>query len=182
MDVGRDHYQGYGVTHSGSQRYRCKACGKTFAVGKSTTGHKQPHKNKTVFALLMNKSPFRRICEVADIDPKTLYGKIDFLHCQCLAFAAGRERRLLAGMPLRRLYLATDRQDYLINWTRRDDRRNVALQAVGTADNVTGYVFGMHLNYDSELDSGPIENTGHSRWRLPSAATISPLCAVLAEG
>ena len=157
VDVGRDHYEGFGVTHSGSHRYRCKACGKTFAVGKSTTGHKQPHKNKTVFALLMNKSPFRRICEVAGIDPKTLYGKIDFLHCQCLAFAAGRERRLLAGMPLRRLYLATDRQDYLMNWTRRDDRRNVALQAVCTADSATGYVFGMHLNYDSELDSGPIE-------------------------
>jgi len=155
--AGRSHYQSFGVTHSGSQRYRCKACGKTFAVGKSTTGHKQPHKNKTVFALLMNKSPFRRICEVADIDPKTLYGKIDFLHRQCLAFAAGRERRLQAAMPLRRLYLATDRQDYLINWTRREDQRNVALQAVGTADNTTGYVFGMHLNYVPTLDAGAIE-------------------------
>jgi hypothetical protein len=55
------HYQGFGLTRSGSQRYRCKACGKTFAVGKSTTGHKQPHKNKMIFALLVNKSPFRRI-------------------------------------------------------------------------------------------------------------------------
>ncbi|MFO1207547.1 MAG: hypothetical protein U1E63_17790, partial [Burkholderiales bacterium] len=100
-----------------------------------------------------NKSPFRRICEVADIDPKTLYGKIEFLHRQCLAFAAGRERRLLQGMPIRRLHMATDRQDYLINWTRRDDRRNVALQAVGTADNDTGYVFGLHLNYDPALDA-----------------------------
>ncbi|MFO1207550.1 MAG: hypothetical protein U1E63_17805, partial [Burkholderiales bacterium] len=50
------HYQGFGVTRAGSRRYRCKVCGKTFAVGKSTTGHKQPHKNRTVFALLMNKS------------------------------------------------------------------------------------------------------------------------------
>lgn len=150
-------YQGFGVTRSGSQRYRCKACGKTFSVGKSTTGHKQPHKNKMIFALLMNKSPFRRICEVADIHPETLYGKIDFLHDQCREFVAAREHRLLQGTPIRRLYLATDRQDYLINWTRRDDQRNVALQAVGTADNATGYVFGMHLNYDPVLDAEVVE-------------------------
>lgn len=157
MDAAAGAYQGYGITRAGSQRYRCKACGKTFAAGKSTTGHKQPHKNKAVFALLMNKSPFRRICEVADIHPETLYGKIDFLHEQCRAFAATREQRLLHGMPIRRLYLATDRQDYLINWTRRDDQRNVALQAVGTADNATGYVFGMHLNYDPALDAEDVE-------------------------
>ncbi|HEV2007220.1 MAG TPA: hypothetical protein VGQ88_00715 [Burkholderiales bacterium] len=150
-------YQGFGQTRSGSQRYRCKACGKTFAIGKSTTGHKQPHKNKMLFALLMNKSPFRRISEVADIGPSGLYGKIDFLHEQCLAFAAARERRLLAGMPLSRLYLATDRQDYVVNWTQRQDRRNVVLHAVGTADNGTGYVFGLHLNYDPALDADAIE-------------------------
>ena len=51
----------------------------------------QPHKNKMIFALLMNKSPFRRISEVAGIGPSGLYGKIDFLHEQCLAFAAARE-------------------------------------------------------------------------------------------
>lgn len=151
------HYQGFGLTRSGSQRYRCKACGKTFAVGQSTTGHKQPHKNKIIFALLMNKAPFRRISEVAGIGPSGLYGKIEFLHEQCLAFAAAREQRLLAGMALSRLYLATDRQNYIVNWTQQRDRRNVVLHAVGTADNVTGYVFGIHLNYDPGLDASVIE-------------------------
>ena len=99
VDAGTGHYQGFGITRAGSKRYRCKACSKTFAVGKATTGHKQPHKNKMIFALLMNKSPFRRISEVAGIGPSGLYGKIDFLHEQCLAFAAAREQRLLAGMP-----------------------------------------------------------------------------------
>ena len=154
---GSEHYQGFGLTRSGSQRYRCKACGKTFAVGKSTTGQKQPHKNKTIFALLMNKSPFRRISEVAGIGPSGLYGKIDFLYDQCLAFAAARERRLLAGMGLPRLYLGSDRQDYVVNWTQQQDRRNVVLHAVGTADNTTGYVFGVHLNYDPVLDPDGIE-------------------------
>jgi hypothetical protein len=126
-------------------------------VGKSTRGQKQPHKNKTIFALLMNKSPFRRISEVADIGPTGLYGKIDFLYDQCLAFAAARERRLLAGMALSRLYLGSDRQDYIVNWNQQQDRRNVILHAVGTADNVTGYVFGLHLNYDPMLDPEAVE-------------------------
>lgn len=150
-------YQSFGKTRSGSRRYRCKTCHKTFAVGSSTTGHKQPHKNREVFALLMNKSPFRRICEVADIDPKTLYGKIAFLHGQCLAFAADREKKLVDGLPMERLYLSTDRQDYVVNWTRQDDRRNVVLHATGTADNTSGYVFGVHLNYDPTLDAQEIE-------------------------
>ena len=150
-------YQSIGLTHSGSRRYRCNICKKTFSVGKSTTGQKQPHKNRLIFSLLMNKSPMRRICEVADIGPESLYGKIDFLYRQCLAFAAAREQRLLAGMAIPRLYLGVDRQDYIVNWTRHADRRNVMLHAVGTADNNTGYVFGMHLNYDATVDSEVIE-------------------------
>lgn len=60
-----DDYQSFGTTKSGSRRYRCKACRKTFAVGKSTVRQKRPHKNRLIFSLLMNKSPLRRICEVA---------------------------------------------------------------------------------------------------------------------
>jgi len=153
----KGNYQSFGVTKSGSRRYLCNACGKTFSVGKSTTGHKQPHKNRLIFSLLMNKSPFRRICEVADIDTKTLYGKINFIYGQCLAFVADREKRLLAGMAIPRLYLGVDRQDYVVNWTRHEDRRNVMLHAVGSADNATAYVFGMHLNYDASLDSEVVE-------------------------
>jgi transposase-like protein len=150
-------YQSFGLTKSGSRRYLCNACGKTFSVGKSTTGQKQPHKNRLIFSLLMNKSPFRRICEVADIDTKTLYGKINFIYGQCIAFAADREQRLLNGMAISRLYLGVDRQDYVVNWTRHEDRRNVMLHAVGSADNATAYVFGMHLNYDASLDSEAVE-------------------------
>lgn len=157
IGAGKIAYQSFGKTKSGSQRYRCKACGKSFSVGKSTTGQKQPHKNKIIFKLLMNKSPLKRICEVADVHMETIYGKIDFLHRQCLAFSADRERRLLDGKEIRRLYVSVDRQDYVVNWSRREDKRNVTLSAVGSADNETGYVFGMNLNYDPTLDADSIE-------------------------
>jgi len=60
-------------------------------------------------------------------------------------------------LAIRRLYLSTDRQDYMVNWSRDTDRRNVVLHAVGTADNPSGYVFGMHLNFDREHDPAAIE-------------------------
>lgn len=150
-------YQAFGRTTSGGQRYRCKTCGRTFTVRTATAGQRTPHKNKIVFSLLMNKAPFRRIGEVTDINPKTLYDKIDFLHRQSLAFAAHRERRLQEGLSIPRLYIGVDRQDYMVNWTRREDKRNIRLTAVGSADNVTGYVFGMHLNFDPDLKASRIE-------------------------
>lgn len=116
-----------------------------------------------IFSLLMNKSPMRRICEVADIHPETLYQRIDFFYRQCQAFAASREKALLDGRPFRRLYLAVDRQDYVVNWSKQDDKRNVVLRAVGSADDETGYVFGMHLDFDPSLDPVAIEKDAASR-------------------
>jgi hypothetical protein len=127
-------------------------------VGCSTVGQKQPHKNRLIFQLLMNKAPFRRICEIADIAPGTLYPKLDFLHRQCLAFVGHREQRLLQDFSIPRLYIGIDRQDYIVNWTQRQDKRNVQLTAVGSADNATRYVFGMHLNFDPDAEADVIEH------------------------
>ncbi len=104
----------------------------------------------------MNKSPMRRICEVAAVDPKTLYGKLNFLYRQCLYFNTDREGHLRDGMPTPALS-GCDRQDYVVNWNRQEDRRNVVLHAIGTADNETRYVFGMHLNFDATLDAEVVE-------------------------
>jgi hypothetical protein len=68
------------------------------------------------------------------------------------------EKHLLEGKAIRRLYVSIDQQDYMVNWTKRADKRNTMLSAVGSADNETGYVFGMHLNYDPLLDAETIES------------------------
>lgn len=84
---------------------------------------------------------------------RIVYRKIDFIHAQCLAFIADRERKLLlGGFSIPRLYLASDRQEYIVNWTNTKDKRNVIVKAIGTADMRSGYVFGMHVNYDASLD------------------------------
>lgn len=156
-DKANARYQLFGRTKAGSVRYRCKECGKTFIGSSSPTiRHRKPHKNAAIFRLLVNKVPFRRICEVEGVTMSTLYRKIDFIHRQCVAFAAERERHL-PTMPLTRLYIGVDRQDYMINWSDAEDRRNIIFRAVGSADNMTGYVFGLHLNFDPLMEPELIE-------------------------
>ena len=157
IDKGKTHYQSFGRTKAGSTRHRCKACGRTFVSSSSPTiRHRKPHKNAAIFRLLVNKVPFRRICEVEGITMSTLYRKIDFLHRQCTGFAAERERNL-PSISFARLYIGVDRQDYMINWSDAKDRRNIIFRAVGSADNTTGYVFGLHLNFDPSLNPDEIE-------------------------
>ena len=145
-------YASFGKTAIGNPRWRCNVCGKTFSQNlKATARQREPHKNKTIFKLLVNKMPVRRIIEVAGIDPHTFYNRLDFLHRQCQLFAAHRERAL-ANLPIRRLYLGVDRQDYLVNWLGRKDKRNTRLSAIAVVDNEYGYCFGAHLNFDPSLD------------------------------
>ncbi len=152
------HYQAFGSTAGGSTRYRCKACSRTFAVARRTgLRQRHPDKNVRIFKLLVNKSPMRRICEVEEIAPPTLYQRISFFQQQCNVFAGAYERPLLQGKEIRRLNVAVDRQDYMINWSNQEDRRNVQLHALASADHASGYVFGIHLDFDSSLIQDTVE-------------------------
>jgi hypothetical protein len=90
------------------------------------------------------------MCEVADLSMQTLYDKIDFIYDQCRNFSAARERKL-AGMPFTSRYLCTDRQDYIVNWGDRKEKKTVQLTAISTADQESGYVFGMMPNFDKSV-------------------------------
>lgn len=157
ISCGKKHYQSFGLTASGSRRYRCKACHKTFSVGAPTQRQRFPEKNEIIFSLLMNKMPFNRICEVANIHPETLYQRIGFFSEQCKEVSNYFEEEFFSSNKVPKLYLSSDRQEYVINWTAQEDKRNVTLRAIGTADNVTSYVFGMHLDFDPNLDARLIE-------------------------
>jgi transposase-like protein len=151
-------YARNGKTPSGTPRWRCNSCRKTFAgIAAPQARQRKPHKNRDVFALLMNKMPLKRIAEVAGIDPKSVYGKIALIHRQCIAFSGHREQLLVQGMALPKMYVAVDRQTHNVNWSNRKDRRNVALSAIASADLGSGYVFGFHLNFDPALDPVAVE-------------------------
>lgn len=65
-------YASFGKTAIGNPRWRCSVCGKTFSQNiKATARQREHHKNKTIFKLLVNKMPIRRIIEVATPTPST---------------------------------------------------------------------------------------------------------------
>lgn len=162
VSEGPDCYQSFGKTTSGSLRYRCKACQRTFSVAqKASLRQRNPEKSEEIFKLLINKVPMRRICEIADIHPAVLYNRIDFIYKQCMAFAAGSERAFIEGMPIEKLRIAVDRQDHTFNWSSQSDRRNTKLTAIGSADCDSGYVFGFHMDYEPSLN--PFEIDLHAR-------------------
>ena len=171
VSAGKPFYSSFGkTTHGGSQRWKCMAakcaeskevCGKTFSTPKSSTSRqRESHKNKLIFQLLVNGMPLRRICEVAEIGPKALYGKIDFIYGQCEKYLSSREAKL-PSMEIKRLYLGVDRQDYAVNWTQREDRRNTVISAVSSVDNETGYCFGLHMNFDPALVADEVEMSAY---------------------
>lgn len=158
LSQGGSDYAAFGETAAGTPRWRCNVCRKTFTVGgKSTRKHKAPHKNRDVLMLLMNKMPLSRIEEVTGLDCKSLYGKINFIHRQFMLLAQNREKTLLEGFSLPKMYVAVDRQMLMVNWNSRKERRNVQLNAIGTADLSSGYVFGMHLNFDDGVDPNQLD-------------------------
>lgn len=152
-------YVKFGTTAGGSIRWKCKACSKVFTQGTMPTKRQQiTHRNKDLFEMLVNKVPMRRICKLTGLDPKVVYNKLDWINDQVRLFVGERERRLLNGaVPLPKMYVAVDRQQYIVNWSQRKDKRNVMLAAIASADLATGYVFGFHLNFDERLVREEVE-------------------------
>ena len=60
--------------------------------------------------MLVNKVALARIINMLEISWEVLYHRMDFIHRQCLAFAASREKNL-KHLPIERLHLAVDRQE-----------------------------------------------------------------------
>jgi len=150
-------YQSFGENRGGSKRYRCGKCRVTFSIPTPARYQHETHHNQAIFKMLVNKVPFARIVSMLGISWEVFYHRLDFIHRQCLAFAADRERNL-KDLPIRRIYLATDRQDYVVNWAGRKDKRNIVLSAVASADNSSGYVFGVHINFDPLPDRDAVED------------------------
>lgn len=153
-----DAYQSYGRTRIGSQRYRCRECGTTFSRSTAVTHRlRRPQKTVEIFRYLINRVAMRRLCEIAEIRPATLYQRIALIYERCRAFAAHHERPLLDGKALERVHLAIDRQEHMLNWGSALDRRPSLLMATASAEAKSGYIVAQHLNFDPDVDTFAIE-------------------------
>ena len=149
-------YRSFGKARSGVPRLQCTECRKTFSISKPTQYRRKTHQNQSIFMMLVNKVPLSRIVAMLGSSWSVLYQRIDFIHRQCLACARGLKRRL-KNLPVRRLCVAVDKQEHLVKCTEREDKRNVSLPAIASADNATGYVFGVHPNFDAFIDREDVE-------------------------
>lgn len=152
-------YYRFGKTEGGSSRFQCKVCKKTFSVSnRSTLRQREARKNVPLLQSLVNKVPLARAAEIHGISFQTIYDKLDFFHRQVLSFTSRQEIRLRELVNGTKRYISVDRQDYAVNWTHRKDKRNVVLRAIGSADLDSGFVFGMHLNFDGNQDAESVES------------------------
>jgi transposase-like protein len=148
----------FGTNQHGTPRYKCVGCRKAFSFGgKSTKRQRRTAQNRDILQHLMNAMPLRRIIKVLGISPNQLYDRIDFLHKQAQLFAGARERTLVDREDLGKRYVSVDRQKLVVNWHSRDARKNTTLLSIATADQATGFVFAVNVNFDPALDPEQVE-------------------------
>lgn len=133
------------------QRWQCKTCKATFTLIPPAHRHQKSHLNGRILELVTGKMPLSKLVKRMDISFPALYDKIDFLAEQCRRLMADRESRI-SDMPPRYWRLSTDRQDINVNWPTREARAGIVVGLLVTADQSSGYVLGIHSQFDSEVD------------------------------
>lgn len=146
-----DQYRKNGKTGAGRQRYQCLSCGDNFTGGVSAPKENKSYINPYIVREVVNGSSVQAILRKKDdLTPHLFYKHLAFVHRRMLAFEAVRIRELKKHKG-RHFSIATDYQDYIVNWPSRDDRRTTQLTAIGSADNLTGFVFSLDLAFDPHV-------------------------------
>lgn len=89
--------------------------------------------------------------------------ELDFLHPQCRAFVRDRERHLRQGFSKPCLEVGVGRLDHSVNWTQRQDTRNVQLTAVASADGCGLLIMHAVVRKVTLWDDEKLRNTQEAR-------------------
>ena len=150
-------YRRKGATSYGAKRWQCKRCGSTLVVNPRPVRLHDANRRLAVdvFSRIANKSPVRGTTRGAKLRSSTAYYTIlDFIHARCRLHSGAVDRALVDGrlsLPTE-MNLQSDGQSYTLNWISRLDRRNAELTCYATVDAESGYVLGMHPNFDGRVD------------------------------
>ncbi len=150
-------YRKFGKTAKGDPRFQCKACKKTFSLGKSSRRHFRSDLNGKVLRSIVNGMTISAICRTLDVQPAEVYRKIDFIHVQCQAFAAERERLLPSAIAGQSPYFATDTQILQVNWPDRGVRKAVEVRHICTVARDSNYVVASTTDVDPDVQPAAIE-------------------------
>ena len=153
----RSHYRREGPAPNGrGARWRCKACGRRFTVSDPVRlGDRNKRLAADLFSRIANKSPLRGAVRGSGLaSPRSYYPILRFIHRRCRAHSGAVDRALIDGrlrLPAD-MRVETDAQEFTMNWTSRLDRRNVVLSSYCSVDAVSGFILGMHANFDGGAD------------------------------
>ena len=139
-----------------AQMYRCNACDRRMLISNPVRlGDRNKRLAADVFGRIANKSPVRGTVRGAGItSPSVYYNILKFIHERCRIHSGAVDRALLDGrltLP-ENLVIESDAQEYTLNWVSRLDRRNVVLSSYCTVDSNSGFILGMHANFDGRVD------------------------------
>ena len=153
----RRKYRKRGQPASGRGHYfECKSCGRKTLVSDPIRLHGiNRERAADVFGRIANKSPVRGTVRGSRCSGTGAYYRIvDFIASRCRAHSGAIDRALIEGrlsMP-KNLVIESDAQEYTLNWISRLDRRNVVLSSYCTVDSKSGFILGMHANFDGRVD------------------------------
>lgn len=158
LDVRPELYRKAGQTSAGHQRYACKRCCSTFAVGHPARNHRRQSKNGQILKLLVHGTSLSKISEIVDLAPRDVYRKLDFIYERVRDFTVRREADLRdADRDRYGRRFATDSQTLTLNWPNRKKRASVAVQPLCTAHANSGHIVLGHLQFDPAGDMEQIE-------------------------
>ena len=150
-------YRKFGKTAKGDPRYQCKACKKTFSIGKSSRRHFRSDLNGKVLRSIVNGMTISAICRTLDVQPAEVYRKIDFIHEQCRAFATEREKSLPGALTDQSPYFATDTQILQVNWPDKGVRKSVEVRHICTVARDSNFVIASTTDVDPDVQPEAIE-------------------------
>ena len=158
VDKRPDLYWRTGRTKAGHQRYACKKCRSTFTIGHPARNHRRQSKNGQILKLLVHGTSLSKITEIADVAPRDVYRKIDFIYDRVREFTDRREGDLrdVDWVRYGRRF-ATDSQTLTLNWPNRKKRASVSVQHLCTAHANSGFIVLGHLQFDPTGDMRQIE-------------------------
>ena len=167
-------YHKRGRLASGRGRYfQCKGCGRKTLVSDPTRLHKNNRALASdIFGRIANKSPVRGTVRGSRCRGTGAYYRIvDFITSRCRATSGAIDRALIDGrhsLP-KNLVIESDAQEYTLNWVSRLDRRNVLLSSFCTVDTRSGFVLGMHANFDGSVNPFEVnvEAAGNGDLEIP---------------
>jgi DNA polymerase III epsilon subunit len=138
----------------GSQRFLCKSCKTSLTVPLDPQQrHYRRDINEVLYLEFVNKGIINRLIDKYDINPQTVYGKINFFYEQSLLFSRYHEMNLQKQLSSYIPVLSCDHQYYLSNWGDTNTPMPTRISNLSTVDNITDYVLTSTINFDFKSNS-----------------------------